>query len=188
MDPTYLEIYNLESYLLDTVRLRFQQYGVLSAFDFFCIVIWKANRAKTKIANRLLIQSKTQNLDEAVRQLTSGLFSQKKAKDRLFYLLDRWGFLLPMASAILTILYPEEFTVYDIRVCNELGGFQDLANITNFERLWSKYKLFCESVKHAAPDGLSLRDKDRYLWGKSFSRQLQQDISDCFKHGNHNDN
>jgi hypothetical protein len=35
-------------------------------------------------------------------------------------------------------------------------------------------------VEEAAPDGLSLRDKDRYLWGQSFSKQLQNDIKKMF--------
>ncbi len=33
----YLDIYNLETYLFETVRNRFYEQGYLSAFDFFCI-------------------------------------------------------------------------------------------------------------------------------------------------------
>lgn len=52
--PPYLDYYYLEQYLFDVVSARFQTVGTLSAFDFFCIVIWKANRAKSKVAKRLL--------------------------------------------------------------------------------------------------------------------------------------
>jgi hypothetical protein len=50
----YVAIYDQETYLFETVHSRFHEQGFLSAFDFFCIIIWKANRAKSKIAKRLL--------------------------------------------------------------------------------------------------------------------------------------
>lgn len=170
--------YWLESYLFDTVRLRFAQQHYLDAFDFFCIVIWKANRAKSKIARKLLTPE-VKSLDEAVRKVTRDLAQQSNAKDRLRCLWNR-DFSLPMASAVLTVLYPDEFTVYDERVCNMLGGFQNLKNITNFEALWDGYQDFKRKVAQTAPAELSLRDKDRYLWGKSFAQQLRSDIAGAF--------
>ena len=171
--------YWLESYLFDTVRLRFAQQHCLDAFDFFCIVIWKANRAKSKIARKLLIPE-VRNLDEAVRVITWGLAQQSNAKDRLHYLWNG-GFNLPMASAILTVLYPDEFTVYDERVCDMLGGFHNLKSLSKFEALWRSYQDFKRKVEETAPPELSLRDKDRYLWGKSFYEQLTKDIKLGFK-------
>ncbi len=69
----YGQFHTLDTYLFDTVHKRFRDQGYLSAFDFFCIVVWKANRAKSKIAKRLLEQSKCQDLDTAVRRLTEGI-------------------------------------------------------------------------------------------------------------------
>ena len=43
--------------------------------------------------------------------------------------MTKWAFRLPTASAILTVLYPDVFTVYDRRVCKVLGAFDQLANI-----------------------------------------------------------
>jgi hypothetical protein len=70
--PDYRDYYDLERYVSETVRHRFQQDGYLSAFDFFCIVIWKANRAKSKIADKLLRDGpkKYTDLDSAVKDLT----------------------------------------------------------------------------------------------------------------------
>lgn len=177
----YLEIYNLEVYLFNTVRQRFKEQGYLSAFDFFCIVIWKANRAKSKVAKKLLKNGHS-SLDEAVLDLTQGLSSLSSAEDRLRYLWDwgQWEFYLPMASAILTVLYPEDFTIYDVRVCEALGAYSELRNITKFEKLWPRYMAFRQAVEQSTPTDLSLRDKDRYLWGKSFSHQLTTDIQQGF--------
>ncbi|MEK3984261.1 hypothetical protein MHB77_12765 [Paenibacillus sp. FSL K6-3166] len=85
-----------------------------------------------------------------------------------------------MATAILTALYPAEFTVYDIRVCDELNDCHKLKNLSSFESIWSGYEAYIQMVKSATPEDLSLRDKDRFLWGRSFSRQLEYDISQGF--------
>ena len=91
------------------------------------------------------------------------------------------AFALPMATAILSVLYPEEFTIYDRRVCEVLGKFEKLNNISKFPKVWDRYLEFKRAVESRAPKGLSLRDKDRYLWGESFGKQLRSDIKKDFK-------
>lgn len=81
--------------------------------DFFCIVVWKANRATSKIATRLLDKAKIRHLAERVHDLTSALFHAADAKQRMRILVKDWSLRLPVASAVLTVLYPEEFTVYE---------------------------------------------------------------------------
>ncbi|ASA25663.1 hypothetical protein [Paenibacillus donghaensis] len=179
----YLSQYDLESYIFETVHNRFSEKGFLNGYDFFCIVIWKANRAKTKIAQRLLKDDKFDNLEDAVYALTTGISNATKPKERLRYIMKVWGFQLPMATAILTALYPEEFTVYDVRVCDELGDCYKLKNLISFESIWSGYQTYIQMVESATPEGLSLRDKDRFLWGRSFSKQLENDIGQGFSKG-----
>jgi len=174
----YREYYHLESYLFDTVNPRFAKQGYLGALDFFCIVIWKAERAKSRIAKTL--QESGHDLDTACSLLTQGIAREASAENRLRTLVQK-GIRLPMASAILTVLYPEEFTVYDKRVCDILGEFHRLKNVTNFERLWLGYQDFKRKVEATAPLELSLRDKDRYLWGKTFHERLRTDVEQGFK-------
>src|ERR1700733_7988774 len=108
-----IQFYTLESYLFNTVHRRFAEQGHLDAFDFFCIVIWKANRAKTKVAKRLLGTTQ-KTLDEVVIELTKNIAAQETPKDKMGLLMfGNIRFRLPMASAILTVLYPDDFTVYD---------------------------------------------------------------------------
>ena len=163
-----------------TVHRRFAEEGHLGAFDFFCIVIWKANRAKTKVAKRLLGNT-DKTLDEVVVELTKKIAAQGTPKDKMRLLMfGGIRFRLPMASAILTVLYPDEFTVYDYRVCEALGGFGNLTNITNIDKLWEGYSAFKSAVVSNSPPELSLRDRDRYLWGKSFRDQLTSNIETGF--------
>ncbi len=72
MEELQLKIYNTENYILTDVKDFFLQNGYLNTFDFFCIIIWKANRAKSKIANRLL--KFNPNLDESVKDLTTKIY------------------------------------------------------------------------------------------------------------------
>lgn len=120
----FLRLYHLEAYLFGEVTKRFQADGTLSAFDFFCIVIWKANRAKSKGATRMKNKGHS-DLVTAVDALLRAVRGAADNRGRLRVLVEEWRFRLPMASAILSVLYPEEFTVYDVRVCNVLGDFKD---------------------------------------------------------------
>ena len=65
--------------------------------------------------------------------------------------MTKWAFRLPTASAILTVLYPDVFTVYDRRVCKVLGAFDQLANMKWSVELWREYRRFVDAVRTAAP-------------------------------------
>jgi len=52
MEKSYIKYYHSES-LLDDIRNNFNR-GFLTPEEFFCIVIWKANRSKSKIKKKLL--------------------------------------------------------------------------------------------------------------------------------------
>lgn len=176
----YRKYYHLERYLFDEVTKSFQKNSTLSAYDFFCIVIWKANRAKSKVAERLLSQDHS-DLSQAVSALIGNIAKAQGEKARMKVLVSDWGFRLPMASAILTVLYPNAFTVYDVRVCEVLGNYRSAQYRTNFDALWSEYEGYIDAVKKAVAENYELREKDRWLWGKSFSEQLQEDIKANFK-------
>jgi hypothetical protein len=172
-----LQYYDLESYLLDVVRPRFQDSKTLTAFDFFSIVIWKANRAKTKIARRLL--RRRGSLDEAVQALCADLYSAVDDEQRLSVMLSGWGFRLPMATAILTILWPDAFTVYDIRVCDQLQAFHKVAD-KSVSKIWPEYQAYREAVTTAVPEQELLRDKDRVLWSRNAIARLEADVKSGF--------
>lgn len=173
----YRKFYNLEAYLLDDVSKRFRNTGTLSAFDFYCILIWKANRAKNKQVDRLLRKSGSHSFEQTVLRLVDTLVQSQDPKDKLRVLIRDWGFRLPTASAILTILYPSEFTVYDVRVCDTLEKFHELKDRRFTDRLWNEYLKFKHEVEQQAPREFSLREKDRYLWGKSFFMQVSKEIT-----------
>jgi hypothetical protein len=170
----YLRYKSLEQYLFTDVNRRFRRDHRLDAFDLFSIVVWKANRAKSKVASRLLRLSGS--LEVAARRLTSALYKCKDDKARLATLRFDWGLGLPMSSAILSVCWPKRFSIYDYRVCEELRGYWHLASITNPDRLWDEYQEFLTAIRQNAPKGLSLRECDCYLWARSAAEQLRKDI------------
>jgi hypothetical protein len=179
----YLKLYDLERYLFDDVRTSFQKNNKLSAFDFFCIIIWKANRAKSKMALKLVSHKGNcrNDLNTIVGTLTSAIANAQEDKARMRILIEDWAFRLPMASAILTVLYPDSFTVYDIRVCNELQNHHGVQNKTRFDDLWDGYQAYLNDVRLREPTVALLRDKDRTLWAKSFEKQFSEDIATLFR-------
>lgn len=179
----YLQYYHLEQYLFEEVRPRFHAQHSLGAFDFFSIVVWKANRAKSKIARMLLKKAEASDkgyLEPIIRRLTKSLYKAGDHRERLRLLLCDWKFRLAMASAILTVLWPEDFTVFDVRVCKEVAGFQGLGGCKDFNHVWEQYGDYRNAVRNAGPGFLSLREKDRYLWARSAAQQLEDDIASRF--------
>jgi hypothetical protein len=70
-----------------------------------------------------------------------------------------------------------------VRVCDELGAFHDLRKQRAFSDelwpvFWDDYQRFMNAVKAAAPAELSLRDADRFLWGRSVYKSIHRDLAD----------
>ena len=169
----YLQFYDLEKYLFGEVGFTFRNTGNIEPVDFFMIFIWKANRAKTRVRDRLKNNRKAGSFEKAVKQIAQTLWTQQDRKERLRILMEEWELRLPMASAILTVLYPDEFTVYDRRVCEQLHIKGK--DWTFSDACWIEYERFQKAVVDNTPANLNLRDKDRFLWGKSQREDAEQD-------------
>ena len=176
----YIRYYDLEDYVFAIVGPRFLRAGHLCAFDFFSIIRWKSERAKRRIADGLRAGPHP-DLDKAVGALTGEISRAANGRVRFEILIARRGIGLSMATAILTVLYPEEFTVYDVRACNVLNDYWNIGNSTTTDKIWKEYVRFREAVRQNTPRQLSLRDKDRWLWGQDVAEQLKRDIDNGFK-------
>lgn len=171
----YARFHNLESYLFESVGPQFRESQRISPTDFYILLSWKANRSKNKGRDRLVRLGG--DFQSAVKSIASSLASAHDQKARLRCLMVDWGFRLPIASAILAVLYPDEFTVYDVRVSGELNDFKRLGGRSYSDRLWSDYEKFRDAVSLAVPQKNSLREKDHYLWGRSFYRGIKKDCA-----------
>src|SRR3989338_1031400 len=189
----YLKYYWLEKYLEKQVRSHFETKGFLTAKQFFSIIEWKnAKFGKGKLAYLK---------DGEIKKLTGDIYKEADPKERLRILLEddkekRKGIKLATASAILTILYPKKFTIYDIRVRKQLykygkwikvpqkkdRGKEDLLDITYHTDVVDEYfNDYLPAVKSLREEGMSLRDCDRALWAKDWHEDLEEWLSNRHK-------
>jgi len=175
----YEKFYDLERYLFNDVNEFFRLNEYINGVHFYCILIWKADRAKFSNARKITNKDLSRTFDENVKTLTHEIHRAKSDLDRIKILFD-WKFWIATASAILTVLYPKRFTIYDFRVVEheELKRFKDLKSKRNAER----YLEFIEAVKplKLEKEFKDLRSKDRYLWGLSRYYSITRDIESGF--------
>lgn len=175
----YLKYYFLEDYLFAEVGKNFQKNHHLAPEEFFAIVIWKSNRAKTNVRRGIEKSKKT------IRTITSEVFQAKTPEQKFDILTSISGIGVPMASAILTVCYPKEFTVVDYRAVISLISILENNNSlidkneikasikkwfgTNPSNSIKAYLIYLEKCKElAGKHKFSLRDFDRILFGKDF--------------------
>jgi thermostable 8-oxoguanine DNA glycosylase len=164
---------DLERYLLEVVSTRFATDGTLDPYDFFAIVIWKSNRSKTRVKQGLA----TAGL--SVKSLMRGVHQADSPVAKVEALLQVHGIGLPIASAILSICYPDEFTVLDYRAWESLQQLGVAALPGRFPDNTSTYLQYCQVCQGLARRmGLSLRDLDRALWARSWEKGLVELISE----------
>jgi hypothetical protein len=166
--------YSPETTIFPVIAQHFADTGHLDPIAFYLILDWKSPRARTRHLLRLARISGS--FKTAVDGIAADLTAAVGPQQQLEALLTTWGFRLPTATAILTVLYPGVFTVYDIRVCNTLGKFHQLGNGAWEAASWPEYERFIDAVRETAPPGLSLRDCDRWLWGKDKQKTLHDEL------------
>lgn len=171
-DP--IAYYSPETLVFPAIAQSFADTGTLDPMAFYLILDWKAPRARTRHRSRLARIGGSFNA--AVNQIAADLRGATGPEQQLGLLLTKWGFRLPTASAILTVLYPEKFTIYDIRVCDALYAFRQLSGMKWSPTAWEEYRRFIGAVRRAAPQGLSLRDCDRWLWGRDKQETLRNEL------------
>lgn len=163
----HLRYYDLESYLFGEVHGHFKSLGTLTDEEFFAIVIWKSNRSKTKVRDGIA-ESKT-----SIRSLMCRVADATDPKTKIQILDDIDGIGLPIASAILAVCYPDEFTIVDIRAKKAL---KEIAEEDEVKKIigdpsasidaYLEYIQLCKDL--AIRYSVTLRDFDRFLWGKDF--------------------
>jgi len=161
------ELYDLERYLFESVSPRFRRDGTLNARGFFAIIVWKSNRTKTKIAKGL------RHAGTMPEELLHRVSAEGDRLRQVQILTSVKGIGLPMASAILTVCYPDEFTVLDYRAWKTLRQMSVPGLPAGKPTSARAYLQYCEACRQLAKRvGVSLRDLDRALSAKSWEEDL----------------
>jgi len=155
----YIKYYFLEEkYLFDEVNKSFHKRkgSYLTPQEFFSIIFWKRKPSGKKIALRWN--------KESIETIIKKLNKAKTKKEKIKILTDINGIGIAIASAILTVCYPNDFTVIDYRVLNSLKelGVEVKGNPRENIKDYLRYVDICKA--EAKKYGLTLRDFDRALW------------------------
>jgi hypothetical protein len=160
---------------------QFAAHGRITPEELYLILDWKASRARKRHRDRL-VDIGHGSFKRATKMLAVDLRRAPDPKQRLKLLMNdkKWSFRLPTASAILAVLCPEEFTVYDTRVCSTLGDFDRLSDRKWSTNLWKEYQRFMNAVRKKAPRRLrSFRDCDRWLWGTNKRTEMLAELREA---------
>ncbi len=154
----------MENYLFDNVSENFQTRGYLTPEEFFAIVIWKRNASKTKILSGIKEDGRS------VKTITSDIFLAETREQKMSVLLNPKipGISISFASAILTVCYPENFTIVDYRACATLENFNVKVKGNPTIEIIAYFDYLDKCKKLAIDNNFSLRDFDRILWAKDF--------------------
>jgi hypothetical protein len=124
------------------------------------IVGWKSKRRKALIAD---------NSDEEIRDALTLALSAKEPRSALAVLMGLSGVALPMASAILTAIDQDGYTIADYRAMEALG--EPNADYYNLNMYLHDYLPTCRRL--AAEAGVSLRTLDMALWAWSEKKGIE---------------
>jgi hypothetical protein len=128
--------------------------------DVLLILKWKLSRIK-KSNDETVSDSKLRLINQCVEKAGR----DGREVDALNELDEVPGIGLATATAILTVCYPDKFTIIDRRVLEILGLSPTKAEGWSAERYFQEY---VPRVKEqSAQWGCTLRDADRALWGLS---------------------
>jgi hypothetical protein len=166
----YRRFYFLEEeYLFKEVHTNFEKNQTLTAEEFLAIIIWKSNRSKTDVV--LGIEASDSTVGALMTQVAAAADLKK-----VELLTDIGGIGIPIASAVLTVCYPKNFTVVDYRACAALAKILGLEPKALRKQLggdpsakpaaYLKYVERCNA--EADKEGVDLRAFDQMLWGMDF--------------------
>ncbi len=106
----YIENFNIEEQLFKK-GIDIKQKGYLTKNEFLNICLWKSRRPK----NRYILNSEIE-----IENITRLALAEKDELLKIEYLTRLKGVLIPTASAILSVVNPQEYPIIDVRCVEAL--------------------------------------------------------------------
>jgi hypothetical protein len=177
-----LDCYDPEGRVFPRLAKKTKERQGLSAEDVLLILKWKLGRIKNDNSKTVAV-SKMNEINQAINAAYGG---DRKGKIAALTALEKIpGIRLATATAILTVCYPDEFTIIDQRVLEILGIFpsrlvKDEQKNKYSTNNWTPEDYVDEYLprvkKHSKSWGCTLRNADRALWGLSVNKRIKEVI------------
>ena len=148
----YVMLYSLEDYLFSVVGPQIKKRGYINFDDFYKIAMWKSARQKPNY-----LQNKNN-----IESISKDAFLIKGELEKMDKLCSLKGVGIPTASAILTIVYPENYAVIDVR-CIEM--LQELGYSIKKTITPNNWLIYLDIVRKIAKENnITSRDVDKALF------------------------
>ncbi len=177
-----LDCYDPETRVFPMLARKAKEGQELSSLDVLLILKWKLGRIKNDNSKTVAV-GKMKEINQALKDACK---ADRKGKiDALTALSKIPGIGLATATAILTVCYPDEFTIIDQRVLEILDLFP--SRLAKDEQK-NKYSTdnwtpedyvdeYLPKVKGCSESwDCTLRDADRALWGLSVYKRIEEVI------------
>ena len=133
--------------------------------------MWKSARQK---------QNYLKNKD-SIEQTSKDAFTEKDERRKMEILCQLYGVSVPMASALLTIVYPERYAVIDIRCLEMLKKLDyDLGSYPSLS-IWLEY--LDTMRKWATENGITPRELDMALFAMHREGLEKEDYKNLYSNG-----
>jgi thermostable 8-oxoguanine DNA glycosylase len=109
----YIELYDTEKYLFEVVGVLAKERGSLTFDEFYKICMWKSARQK---------QNYLKN-KRTIEKITKNAFEENDESERIKILCKLDGVDIKTASALLTVVFPQEYAVIDERCLDVLNTY-----------------------------------------------------------------
>jgi hypothetical protein len=166
-----LDCYDPENRVFPVIERNVKKGQELSYLDVLLIFKWKLGRV-TEQNFEMIRDGGLKEINGAVK-IAGGSDRGEKIK-ALKTLMKIKGIKLAMGTAILTVCYPDEFTIIDWRVLEVLGLMPVDSPGWNVERYFDEYLPMVKEYSDIWD--CTLRDADRALWGLSVRNNMKKKI------------
>ncbi|HXB61791.1 MAG TPA: hypothetical protein VNU94_02920 [Acidobacteriaceae bacterium] len=161
-----LDYHDAEDRVFPKIKAKILAKQELDKKDVLHILKWKLGRIKAS-DSRTISNKNLLIINKAIRSAGVG-----NGLDALEALMQIHGIKLAVATTILTICYPEKFTIIDFRVLEVLNLFPATTDG------WTAQKYVDEFlpvvIKQSEKWNCSLRNADKALWGLSVKRRFEE--------------
>jgi thermostable 8-oxoguanine DNA glycosylase len=148
----YVMLYSLEDHLFSVVGPQIKKRGYMTFDDFYKIAMWKSARQKPNY-----LQNKNN-----VESISKDAFLIHGESEKMDMLCSLKGVGIPTASAILTIVYPENYAVIDVRCIEMLQELGYSIKKTITPNNWLKYLDITRRI--AKENNITAREVDKALF------------------------
>lgn len=132
----YIDNFNIEEQLFKK-GIEIKQKGYLTKNEFLNICLWKSRRPK----NRYILNSETE-----IENITRLALAEEDELLKIEYLTRLKGVLIPTASAILSVVNPQEYPIIDVRCVKALKELKVIEwEIINYNN-WIHYLTIIRSM------------------------------------------